>query len=48
MYRFVNFGAHNNTLNSTFIEILKTVSCEKCQNSKITDIKVHKMAHLVS
>ena len=25
MYHFVNFGAHGNTLNSTFTEILKTV-----------------------
>ena len=48
MYPFVNFLAHNNTLNSTFIEILKTVLFQKYQNSKFTDTKVYKMVHLVS
>ena len=40
MYQFVNFGVHNNTLNSPF--------CRNTENSKIIDRKVHKMVHLVS
>ena len=47
MYYFANISAYNNTLNSTFVEILKMYDFINTKNSKITDTKVHKMVHLV-
>ena len=48
MYHFVNFRAYSKTLNSTYIEILKQYDLRNTENSKITDIKVHKLVHFVS
>ena len=48
MYHFVKLLHHNNTLAVLFAEIPKTVKFLKYQNSKMTDIKDHKIVHLVS
>ena len=39
MYHFVNFRAPNNTLNSTFIEIVEKYNFINTKNSKIAEIK---------
>ena len=50
MYHFVNFSDYNNTLNSTFVEITKTVYIFRNTKKpeKKQKQKVHKMVHLAS